>query len=65
MFASLVSRHRCELYTIVVTDLITYEHRSLNIAPSNMPTMVRRASNFQRWFDPHHKRFDFRVGRCS
>ena len=65
MFASHVSRHRCELYTVVRTDLRTWDRTTLTYPPSDMPTAVRRADWYQRTFDPTHSHYDWRVGRCS
>jgi len=65
MFASIVSRHHCQLFNVVRTDLRTWERTILSYPPSDMPTAVRRAADYQRWFDPDGTRWDFRCGRCS
>jgi len=61
MFASVVSRERCELFTVVRTDLATYEQRVLTYPPSDYLVAVHRAAEYQRTFDPGRKRVDYRV----
>lgn len=65
LFVSHVSPYRCELYTVVRTDLRTWDRTELTYPPSDMPTAVRRADWYQRTFDPDHQHYDWRCGRCS
>ena len=60
-----VSPDFCQLFHVVRTDLRTWERTILSYPPSDMPTAVRRAADYQRWFDPDGTRWDFRCGRCS
>ena len=60
-----VSRHCCQLYNIVRTDLRTWERTILTYPPSDMPTAVRRAAEYQRTFDPTRQHYDWRCGMCS
>ena len=60
-----VSPHRCQLFTVERTDLRTWERITLSYPPSDQPTAVRRAADYQRWFDPERSRWDFRCGMCS
>ena len=63
MFASEVHPQRCRLYRVMRTDLQTYDRVVLTYAPTDYATAVHRASDYQRWFDPDYRRYDYRV--CS
>ena len=65
MFASIVSRDRCQLFNVVRTDLRTGEITILTYPPSDMPTAVKRAAWYQRVFDPSYSHYDYRCGMCS
>ena len=60
MFASIVSPHRCELFTVVRTDLNSWDREVLTYPPSDFPTAVKRAADYQRRFG-QDGRFDYRV----
>ena len=65
MFASEVSPHRCQLYTVMRTDLRDYSRTLLTYPPSDYQTAVRRAQYYQGTFDPKFERYDYRVCSCS
>ena len=55
----------CQLFTVVRTDLRTWERVTLSYPPSDMPTAVARAAYYQREFDPTFSRWDYRCDMCS
>ena len=55
----------CELFTVVRTDLGTYERTVLTYAPSDYLTAVRRAAWYQQTFDPAREHYDWRVANCD
>ena len=59
MFASVVAPERCELFTVVRTDLNSWERVVLSYPPSDYATAVQRAADYQRRFSDG--RFDYRV----
>ena len=65
MAASLATQHRCDLFNVVRTDFRTGERRVLSYAPSDYLTAVHRAAQYQRTFDHHRERYDYRVGHCD
>ena len=65
MFASIVTRDRCQLYTVVRTNLHTYESVELTYAPTDYLNAVARAREYQATFDPDYEFYDYRVGMCS
>ena len=67
MFASVVSPHNCQLFCVVRTDMASpnWDRVRLTYPPSDMPTAVRRAADYQRWFDPDRQRYDWRVDMCD
>ena len=65
MFASLVTPERCELFTVVRTDMRTGERKRLTYAPSDYRTAVYRANEYQQTFDPMRARFDWRVDHAD
>ena len=65
MFASIVTRDCCQLYTVVRTDLRTWDRVTLTYPPSDMQTAVQRAAWYQREFDPTFSHYDWRVDMCS
>lgn len=56
-----VSNQFCELFTVIRTDLTTYEQRVLSYPPSDYLTAVHRAAEYQRTFNPRRDRVDYRV----
>ena len=67
MFASIVTRDRCELFCVIRTDHSTdpWTYERLTYPPSDFKTAVRRAAIYQQEFDPKRERFDYRVGSCD
>ena len=65
MFASEVSPHRCQLYTVMRTNLHDYSRTLLTYPPSDYQTAVRRAQDYQQTFDPDYEYWDYRVCSCS
>lgn len=65
MFASIITDDRCDLYTIMRTDLTTWDRVVLTYPPSDFMTAVRRAAHYQRTWDPSRARWDYRVHQCS
>ena len=61
MFASHVSEHRCQLYSVIKTHLATFEKEVLDIAPRDFIPAVNAAAWYQRKFDPNKEHYDFRV----
>jgi hypothetical protein len=65
MTVSLVTQQRCDLFTVVRTDLRTWERLLLTYPPSDYLTAVHRAADYQRTFDHHRERYDYRVTSCD
>ena len=65
MFASIVSPDRCQLYTVVRTDLLSWDREPLTYPPTDYMTAVRRAFDYQLQFDPSLERYDYRVAMCD
>ena len=68
MFASIVTDERCALFCVVRVDHATTPWtytRMSGFPPSDFRTAVRRAADYQRWFDPDRERFTFRCGHCD
>ena len=65
MFASTVTDERCDLFTVIRTDLETFDKVVLTYPPSDFQTAVRRADHYQRTWDPSRDRWDYRVHMCS
>ena len=65
MFASIITDDRCELYTVIRTDLTTWDRVVLTYPPSDFATAVKRAAAYQRNFDHKRERYDYRVHMCS
>lgn len=65
MFASIVTPDRCQLYTVVRTDLLNWDREVLTYPPSDYMSAVRRALDYQQEFDPAVERYDYRVAMCS
>ena len=65
MFASIVSDQRCQLFTVMRTDLNTWDRVLLTYPPSDYLTAVKRAADYQRAFDHKRERYDYRVHMCS
>ena len=63
MFASIVTRDICPLFTVMRTDLTTYDRVYLTYPPSSYLVAIKRAASYQRTFDPKRQRYDYRV--CS
>ena len=61
MTVSFVSEQRCELYSVVRTDLRTFDKQVLTYAPTDFMGAVARAAHYQREFDPSRERYDYRV----
>ena len=61
MFASIVTRDTCPLFTVMRTDLSTYERKYMTFAPSTYLVAVKRAARCQRELDPKRQRYDYRV----
>jgi len=65
MFASIVSSDRCQLYTVVRTDLLSWDREVLTYPPTDYMTAVARALDYQHQFDPSLERYDYRVAMCD
>ena len=65
MFASIVTDERCELFTVIRTDLQSFDKVVLTYPPSDFTTAVSRAAHYQRTWDPSRERWDYRVHMCS
>jgi len=65
MFASIVSSDRCQLYTVVRTDLLSWDREVLTYPPTDYMTAVARSLDYQRQFDPSLERYDYRVAMCD
>ena len=65
MFASVITDDRCDLFTVLRTDVVTNDCVSLTYPPSDFPTAVRRARVYQQSFDPARTRYDYRVTSCG
>ena len=65
MFASTVTDERCDLFTVIRTDLETFDKVVLTYPPSDFKTAVNRAAHYQRTWDPSRDRWDYRVHMCS
>ena len=65
MFASIVTEQRCQLYSVIKTNLSTYEREVLPIAPRDFMPAVNTAAEYQRKFDPQREHYDFRVHMCG
>ena len=65
MFASTISSDRCQLYTVVRTDLLSWDREVLTYPPTDYMTAVARALDYQRQFDPSLERYDYRVAMCD
>jgi len=65
MTVSVVTQQRCELFTVVRTDMRTGERKTLTYPPCDYLTAVYRANDYQRTFDPMRARFDWRVAHCD
>ena len=65
MFASIVSPDRCQLYTVLRTNLSTWDREVLTYPPSDFATAVERAAWYQRMFDPTREHYDWRVHMCG
>ena len=63
MFASLVTDERCDLFTVVRTDLLTWDKVVLTYAPSDFQTAARRALHYQSIWGGD--RYDYRVTQCK
>ena len=61
MFASVITEDRCDLFTVLRTNLSTYERVALSYPPTDFDTAVNRARIYQRSFDPEGTRYDYRV----
>ena len=57
----IVSRETCQLFTVLRTNKLTGDVVTLTYAPTNYLTAVRRASRYQRHFDPNADVFYYRV----
>ena len=64
MFASIVTEDRCELFTVLRTNLSTYERVALSYPPTDFDTAVRRARIYQESFDSQRTSYDYRVTAC-
>ena len=65
---SYVARERCQLYTVIRTDMkseLWDRELMLTYPPSDFMTAVARAAEYQRRFDPTRERYDYRVHMCS
>ena len=62
--ASLVTQQRCQLFTVIRTDMQTGDRVVLTYPPSSYLTAVKRAAHYQRTFDHKRKRYDYRVHSC-
>ena len=65
MFASTISSDRCQLYTVVRTDLLSWDREVLTYPPTDYMTAVARSLDYQRQFDPSLERYDYRVAMCD
>ena len=65
MFASIVTDERCDLFTVIRTDLVSWDKVVLTYPPSDFMTAVYRAAHYQRTWDPSRERYDYRVHMCS
>ena len=65
MFASTVTNARCQLYTVMRTDLTTYERIELTYPRTDYWTAIKRARDYQATFDPDMEFYDYRVAMCS
>lgn len=65
MFASCVAEHRCQLFCVVRTNLITWDRKRMECAPGNWDTISTRAREYQAVFDPDHEFYDYRISMCS
>ena len=54
----------CPLYTVMRTNLHTYERERMECVPSDFQTTSERARWYQRIFDPDYEFYDFRLGSC-
>ena len=61
MFASVVSEERCQLYTVIRTNLHTFEKTVLTYPPTDYITSVERAHWYQQMFDPERAHYSWRV----
>ena len=59
--ASIVTRDICPLFTVMRTDLTTYDRVYLTYPPSSYLVAIKRAASYQRTFDPKRERYDYRV----
>ena len=60
-----VTSDRCQLYTVVRTDLLSWDREVLTYPPSDYMTAVRRSLEYQQQFDPSLERYDYRVSMCD
>ena len=65
MFASIVTDARCELYTVIRTNLRTRDKDVLTYAPTDYLSAVKRAEWYQQTFDPAREHYDWRVHMCG
>jgi len=65
MFASLVTQQRCDLFTVMCTDLETWDRYECTWLRSNFKDASLRALEYQFSMDPLRKSLDFRVHQCS
>ncbi len=65
MSVSLVTQQRCDLFTVIRTDMQTGERVRLSYPPADYLTCVHRANDYQRTFDHHRQRYDWRVAHCD
>ena len=65
MFASIVTRDCCQLYTVIRTCKGTFDKTVLTYPPSDYMTALRRAEWYQQTFDPSREHYSWRVHMCD
>lgn len=65
MFTSHVADAHCQLYTVMRTNLHTFDRVELTYPRTDYMTAVARARDYQATFDPDYEFYDYRVTMCS
>ena len=60
-----VSPERCQCFTVMRTDLKTWDREVLTFVFTTFKLASKRAEWYQKTFDPSREHYDWRVHMCS